>query len=143
MVDMVYTWDVQTKTWTLCRDEKLRHGDIRNLPWALAIKFNNHYDVCINGTAMQGIRHLEELNNFSGLVSCLPYKECHDVYFFPLRWRISKGDIRNYIFVGVDCLKAKIVIYGYRSYELAGFQEEVVSYTVDIGKQRLLPAVYV
>lgn len=139
MVDMVYTWDVQTKTWTLCRDEKLRHGDIRNLPWALAIKFNNHYDVCINGTAMQGIRHLEELNNFSGLVSCLPYRECHDVYFFPLRWRISKGDNHNYIFVGVDCLKAKIVVYGYRSYELAGFQEEVVSYTVDIGKQRLLP----
>lgn len=53
MVDMVYTWNVQTKTWNLCRDDKLRHGDIRNLPWALAIKFNNCYDVCINGTAMQ------------------------------------------------------------------------------------------
>ena len=48
MVDMVYTWDVQTKTWTLCRDDKLRHGDIRNLPWALAIKFNNCYDVILH-----------------------------------------------------------------------------------------------
>ena len=139
MVDMVYTWDIRTKTWTLCTDGKMCHEDIRKLPWALVLKFTNGYDVCVNGTAMQGIKHLGELNNFSGIVSCLPYRECHDVYIFPLRWRIFKDDNRNYIFIGVDCLETQIKVYGYRSYEFVGFKEKVVSYSVDIGKKRLLP----
>ena len=140
MVDMVYTWNVQTKTWTLCRDDKLRHGDIRNLPWALAIKFNNCYDVCINGTAMQGVKNLGDLNNFSGLVSCLQHRESHNVYLFPLRWRIYQGNNRNYILIGVDCIEAKMIGYGYCSYELRGFRDEFVSYSVDIGKRRNVPA---
>ena len=140
MVDMVYTWNVQTKTWNLCRDDKLRHGDIRNLPWALAIKFNNCYDVCINGTAMQGVKNLGDLNNFSGLVSCLQHRECHNVYLFPLRWRIYQGNNRNYILIGVDCIEAKMIGYGYCSYELRGFRDEFVSYSVDIGKRRNVPA---
>lgn len=139
MVDMVYTWDMQTKSWTICTDEKFCHEDIRKLPWALALKFPNGYDVSVNGIRRQEMKNLGELDKFSGLVSCLPYRAYHDIYLFPLRWRIFKGDNRNYILVGVDCLETKIFSYGWHYYDLAGFKEEFVSYSIDIGKRRLLP----
>ena len=88
MVDIAYTWNIQTETWTLCTDETLCHEEIKKLPWALILKFSKGYDVCINGTAMQGVKNLGDLNNFSGLISCLQHRECHNVYLFPLRWRI-------------------------------------------------------
>lgn len=136
MVDMVYTWDVGTGTWTLCKDEKLCHVDIIKLPWALALKYDNGYDVCINGSGLQVINNIEELDGFQGMISCLSCRGYWDEYVFPLRWRIFQGDNCNYILIGVDCLRTTLQ----GSHGFLGFRDEFISYSVDIGKRRNVPA---
>ena len=151
MVDMVYTWDIGTGTWTLCRDEKLCHGDIRNLPWALLLKYDNGYELSFNGDPSKTLKDISELDTFDGYLSCRSYEEnvkklrttslgscqTYDRYIFPMRLRIHKSDAYNHIMLSVDCIIACYEdCYTYSS--LKSTRDELLTCCIDIGKSKVL-----
>lgn len=151
MVDMVYTWDIGTGTWTLCRDEKLCHGDIRKLPWALLLKYDNGYELSFNGEPSKTLKDISELDTFDGYLSCRSYEEnvkklrttslgscrTYDRYIFPMRLRIHKSDAYNHIMLSVDCIIACYEDY-YTYSSLKSTRDELLTCCIDIGKSKVL-----
>ena len=150
-IDVVYTWDIGTGTWTLCRDEKLCHGDIRKLPWALLLKYDNGYELSFNGEPSKTLKDISELDTFDGYLSCRSYKEkvkklsgtslgfwqTYDKYIFPMRLRIHKSDAYNHIMLSVD-----YIIACYEDcctyFSLKSTRDELLTCCIDIGKSKVL-----
>lgn len=143
MVDMTFVQDFRTGEWIRCYDEKLCNEDIKKLDWAVAIRYEKSYDLCIKGSEIKGVNNLAELSTFYGLFACKSidsYLDSHRgrKFIFPLRWRIHKGQGYNHIMIAVECLISMPEHFAYSYGRLMGIHDCFIALSIDLKKNKIL-----
>ena len=142
MVDMTFVQDFRTGEWIRCYDEKLCNEDIKKLDWAIIVRYNNNYDVCINGRHEGRYYDISDLEDFYGLFAYF-IDPVYDWYYeqkllIPFRWKLRKRDEYNHILLTADYMAVlELPAWGGGWGRMEYCHEYFISYSVDIKKSMI------